>query len=245
MKSLCSLTLLCLFGTVVQTHGATWLTDYGAAKLRVAAENKPMLIFFTGSDWCPPCKRVTREVFDRPEFKAYADANLILLKADFPRRQRLPLAQQQSNQALAKSMKVRYYPTIILMDTKNREVARLRYTGKGSRPFISMLHNQILKSRSPGSGQRTRRPSSSPKLFGGATTAPPRQYADLQLKSITGPTDRKLALINNQTLAAGESARVKLGDDGVRLHCLEIRKDSVIVAVGNDPGERELKLAPR
>ena len=46
---------LLIYCALPAARAATWLTDMGAAKLKVAAENKPMLVLFTGSDWCPAC----------------------------------------------------------------------------------------------------------------------------------------------------------------------------------------------
>ena len=60
-----------------------WLTDFDAARARSRAENKSLLIDFTGSDWCPPCMRLRKEVFSKPEFTDYAAKNLVLLEVDF------------------------------------------------------------------------------------------------------------------------------------------------------------------
>src|ERR1017187_4807538 len=61
-----------------------WLTDVPAALARAKAENKTVLLDFTGSDWCGWCMRLKAEVFDQPEFSTYAHANLILVELDFP-----------------------------------------------------------------------------------------------------------------------------------------------------------------
>ena len=45
------------------------MTDYAAAKIKAAAEQKPLLLEFTGSDWCPPCMRLNKEVFSQKVFR--------------------------------------------------------------------------------------------------------------------------------------------------------------------------------
>jgi len=228
---------------------AAWLTDLGSAKLRMAAENKPMLMLFTGSDWCPACKNLKREVLSSPEFAVYADANLVLLELDFPRYHVLPATQKQANAELSKAYNIRYYPTMILVDPRGQEVVRPHYDGSGAREFLNTLDKYVHSGRAA-QGQRkvatpaTADPAPAP-MFNGAPTAPPPRYSDLVLKNISGTAGRRFALINNQTLTAGEAARVKLGDGDVKVRCIEIREQSVVVQVDGQPSQRELKLAER
>ena len=62
-----------------------WLEDYQVALERSKSENKPVLISFAGSDWCKPCIKLTREVFETPVFEEFAKGQLVLLLLDFPR----------------------------------------------------------------------------------------------------------------------------------------------------------------
>jgi len=79
-------------------------------------------------------------------------------------------------------------------------------------------------------------------LYGGAPAALPQRYTDLVLKSISGTKSRRFALLNNQTIGVGESARVQLGDSEVKVRCLEVRERSVVVAVEGQEGSREVFL---
>lgn len=114
-----------------------WLTDFETARARSRAENKPLLIDFTGSDWCPPCMRLRKEVFSKPEFAGYAAKNLVLLEVDFPRRRPLPPAQQAANDALAQQFGIDGFPTIVLIDPAGETLARLGYTRGGAAAFIA------------------------------------------------------------------------------------------------------------
>ena len=66
--------------------GAEWQTDYARALEKAKAENKRVLLDFTGSDWCGPCIELRKRVLSRPDFAAYAEKNLILVEIDYPKR---------------------------------------------------------------------------------------------------------------------------------------------------------------
>lgn len=71
--------------------------------------------------------------------------------------------------------------------------------------------------------------------------APVRAPEKLVLRGILGSGSGRLALINDATLAAGETGRVHLGTRTVRIHCLEIKADRVVVQL-EDEAEQELLL---
>jgi len=72
--------------------------------------------------------------------------------------------------------------------------------------------------------------------------AKPVRYDGLDLKIISGPPQRRLATVNNQTFLVGETLRVAVRGGDLRVRCLEIRERSVLVAVQGEPNPRELKL---
>jgi len=81
-----ALTLLAVIGlslTAVAEEG--WLVDFAKAKAQSAKEGKPILMEFTGSDWCPPCKALHKNVLTSAVFKKQMPEKFILLKLDNPR----------------------------------------------------------------------------------------------------------------------------------------------------------------
>src|ERR1700733_8286223 len=82
---------------------ATWKTNFSEAKIEAAKNNKLILVNFSGSDWCLPCIQLRKNIFDRESFTAYASENLILVNADFPRKNKhkLSAAQKEMNEDLA------------------------------------------------------------------------------------------------------------------------------------------------
>ena len=86
MQKLLSISLLSLIGLHASlSAGDDWMTDYAAAKIKAAAEQKPLLLDFTGSDWCGWCIKLDKEVFSQKSFKEFAADNLVLVELDFPR----------------------------------------------------------------------------------------------------------------------------------------------------------------
>src|SRR6056297_1384135 len=71
---------------------------------------KPIMANFTGSDWCGWCKRLSAAVFVKPEFKQWADENVVLLELDFPRRKQVPQDIRKQNYSLQQQFGVRGYP---------------------------------------------------------------------------------------------------------------------------------------
>ena len=51
---------------------AVWSENYLQARKAAAAKKIPMLILFSGSDWCPPCMQLDKTILDTKEFAAYA-----------------------------------------------------------------------------------------------------------------------------------------------------------------------------
>ena len=80
-----------------------WLGDLYVAKEKAVKEHKLILINFSGSDWCGPCIRLRKEIFETGDFEKYAFEHLVLIRADFPRQKKNQLnnAQIKRNEALA------------------------------------------------------------------------------------------------------------------------------------------------
>ena len=120
-----------------------WLTDYEQA-LSVAKEHDlPVLINFSGSDWCIWCVKLMDEVFDKEEFKAYAKENLVLLNLDFPKQSKQSKEVQAANQALAERFRIEGFPTVILLNSDGEVIGRTGYRDGGPKPYIEHLKQMI------------------------------------------------------------------------------------------------------
>lgn len=125
---------------------ANWLTDFEAAKATARTENKPLLVDFTGSDWCPPCMMLEKQVFSQPEFATYAARKLVLVRVDFPRRKPLPAAQQAANDQLAQRYGIRGFPTILVMNADGSVKGQLGYAFSGAAGYVEKIEDLLTKS---------------------------------------------------------------------------------------------------
>ena len=98
--------------SALHAEGLEWNTNLDKAIEISRATNKPLMLFFTGSDWCGWCKRLEAEVFLKPEFEKWAKENVVLLEVDFPRRTQLPQDLQTQNSQLGQFFGVQGFPTI-------------------------------------------------------------------------------------------------------------------------------------
>ena len=112
---------LSLLATVLSAAEPVWLTDLDAAKAQGVKENKPVLVDFTGSDWCPPCKSLHKVVFESPEFAAAA-SRYVLVELDFPRNTPQTAELKAKNREWQQRYAVNSFPTILLLDAKSGEV---------------------------------------------------------------------------------------------------------------------------
>jgi thioredoxin-related protein len=122
-----------------------WETDFDLAKKRAKDENKSILVDFTGSDWCGWCIKLKKEVFDMPAFQEYAKKNLIMVELDFPKKKELPAKEKEQNEKLQEEYKIEGFPTIILLNSKGREVARTGYQEGGPEKYIEHVKGLLKK----------------------------------------------------------------------------------------------------
>jgi len=117
-----------------------WLTDLSQAKAQAKADHKMVLMDFNGSDWCPPCKALRKNVLSSPEFTDYAKKNLVLVDVDFPRHKELPKAQKEANEALAQKFGVEGFPTVVVLNSEGKEIKKSAgYDGQTAKEFIAEL----------------------------------------------------------------------------------------------------------
>jgi protein disulfide-isomerase len=98
----------------------TWLTDLDEAKKVAIKENKPILVDFTGSDWCGYCIKLHAEVFDKPEFEAFAK-NYVLVELDYPNKKPQTPEVKAKNREIQQKFAVSGFPTILLIDAQSGE----------------------------------------------------------------------------------------------------------------------------
>lgn len=120
-----------------------WLTDFDQAKKQAQEKHALILLNFSGSDWCGPCMRMHKEIFDSESFKQLAGDKLVLVNADFPRlkKNRLSTQQQQQNNQLAEKYNAEgHFPLTVLLDAKGNILKNWEgYPRQGTSAFINEL----------------------------------------------------------------------------------------------------------
>ena len=136
---------LIVFLAAVNVLVAEWQTDYAKALAKAKAENKRVLLDFTGSDWCGPCIELNKKVFSTKEFRAFADKNLVFVEVDYPRGKKQSAELVSQNEKLAKEYGIdeKGYPTLVLLDPSGRKIRELNgYSGETTDDFISWIEGK-------------------------------------------------------------------------------------------------------
>jgi protein disulfide-isomerase len=122
-----------------------WLTDYSEALAESSRTNKPVVLFFTGSDWCGWCKKLEREVFGRGQFATLVSDKYIFVKLDSPRRSKISKSLEQQNTGLRAKYKVRGFPSVIIIDKNENIVASTGYREGGAEKYAEHLAQLTTK----------------------------------------------------------------------------------------------------
>jgi protein disulfide-isomerase len=136
--------LIALLATTVfwQVNAAetTWLTDLPKAQAQAKAENKIVLLDFTGSDWCGWCIKFKKETLDTAEFQAYAATNLVLVELDYPQKKVQSDDLKKANAALKDQYNIEGFPTLIVLNKDGQEIGRqVGYAKGGPQAFIAKI----------------------------------------------------------------------------------------------------------
>ena len=122
-----------------------WLVDFEEAKAQAAKEGKSILMEFTGSDWCPPCKALTANVLSKEVFTTEMPKNFVLLKIDSPRDKSKQTPEEiEQYKVLSAKYGIQGVPTIFLADTKGRPYYEtVGYSGDPADKYVANLKEQL------------------------------------------------------------------------------------------------------
>ena len=133
MKKILSILLIALsINGFAQQKELSWHTDVNKAISLSIESEKPLLMFFTGSDWCGWCIRLQKAVFLKPEFTKWATKNVILVELDFPKRTPIAPELLKQNRELANIFGVRGYPTVWFVTPERLKDGKTNFNKLGS-----------------------------------------------------------------------------------------------------------------
>ena len=115
-----------------------WTVDYEAARKLAQETSRDLLLEFTGSDWCPPCKALAKRILTQDAFVKQMSRDFVLVKLDYPRdKSKQSKTEIDQNEKLKKEYQIRGYPTVILADAQGIEYDReVGFKGEGLRAYV-------------------------------------------------------------------------------------------------------------
>ena len=123
-----------------------WTTSLDLAKTEAISSNKNILLVFSGSDWCAPCIKLDRAIFQSDVFKAEAEKKWVLLKADFPKKKgnALSVEQTENNKKLAeKYNKEGNFPLVVLLDATGKVIGIAGYKNVSPTEYVQLLNAMV------------------------------------------------------------------------------------------------------
>lgn len=125
------------------SRDADWTEDWEEAQAEAKETGLPILLLMTGSDWCGYCIQLKDNVFDKSKFKDFADENLVLMMADFPRGSQSRSIKDQ-NAELKKEYTFSGYPTVFLLGDDLKPIARFGgYGGDSAEAYVAKLKAKL------------------------------------------------------------------------------------------------------
>jgi protein disulfide-isomerase len=135
----------CLSATEGTLNGhVNWLTNYEEAVSQAKASSKPIILFFTGSDWCSWCTKLEQESLDTAEFVQNAGDKFIFVKLDFPLNTTLPPLIASQNKELQKRFNIRGFPTLVILDSQQQnQIGTIGYRAGGGKMYSDHLSKMV------------------------------------------------------------------------------------------------------
>nr|WP_314840088.1 thioredoxin family protein [uncultured Flavobacterium sp.] len=134
--------LFLMIGTI--GFSQSWKTSFTEAKAQAAAENKNILLVFSGSDWCAPCIKLDKTIWQSEEFKSESAQKWVIYKADFPKKKAnlLPLELTESNKKLAEQYnKAGNFPLVLLLNPSGSVLGISGYKNVSPQEYIQLIHS--------------------------------------------------------------------------------------------------------
>lgn len=120
----------------------SWETDFSLAQQKALGQNKPLLLVFSGSDWCAPCIKLEKNIWQSAVFNQFASEELVLYRADFPQKRKNRLSEHlvKSNQKLAEEYNPKgYFPHVVVLDESGNVIGVMGYAKISPEEYIEKI----------------------------------------------------------------------------------------------------------
>ncbi len=133
-----------LFFVAFFSRAQKWETSFDIAKSRSNQEGKNIVLVFSGSDWCIPCMKLEKFIWETPDFVDYSRDHFVLLRADFPKKKAnsLPKEQQEQNDKLAESYNRQgLFPLVVVLNKNGKVLGTTSFKNITPKEYIALLHS--------------------------------------------------------------------------------------------------------
>ncbi|MDN3689791.1 thioredoxin family protein [Cyclobacterium jeungdonense] len=144
MKTRNYLVVLLILARVSTVSAQEWQLDLKDAQKLALETDRKIVLVFSGSDWCAPCIKLDKEIWQSAEFQTYARENYVMLRADFPRKKANQLSEAQAikNGKLAEKYNPNgYFPLVVILDNKAEVLGETGYKKMSPQEYISHLNS--------------------------------------------------------------------------------------------------------
>lgn len=120
-----------------------WKYNFEEAKKIASEENKNIIMIFSGSDWCAPCMRLEKNIWQSEEFIKEASEKWVLLKLNFPRKKANQLSPEQTNHNRALAEKFNRegsFPLVVVMSPSGKVLGKFGFKNISPTDYIAMLN---------------------------------------------------------------------------------------------------------
>jgi thioredoxin-related protein len=136
MKKIYLIAFFLIGAFAAQAQELKWYTDVKEAIAVSNKEQKPMLMFFTGSDWCGWCIRLQNEVLKTAEFKKWATDNVVLVELDYPRSAPQTPELKSQNNELQQAFAIQGFPTVFFTSAESKD-GKINFKGLGKTGYVA------------------------------------------------------------------------------------------------------------
>ncbi|VXC43435.1 Thiol-disulfide isomerase [Flavobacterium sp. 9AF] len=136
------LTVLTLF-IVSLSFSQDWKYNFDEAKEIAKKENKDIVLIFSGSDWCAPCIKLDKNIWQSNAFQNESKEKWVLVKANFPRKKANQLSDEQTehNRNLAEKYNIEgSFPLVVLLDSNGKVLGKMGFKNVSPEEYIKMIH---------------------------------------------------------------------------------------------------------
>lgn len=140
------LTLLFSIGQLSLVYSQNWELDFDKALKTAQDSSKTIVLVFSGSDWCVPCIKLEKEIWDSDTFQNYAKDHFVMVRADFPRRKTNKLSKEQEgkNAKLAEKYNQNgYFPSVVILDKNGKVLGETGYKKLSPEKYIEHMNSFI------------------------------------------------------------------------------------------------------